>query len=46
MKVEKARNIVKTQARFRSAKAQSVKAGIKMRSGLRAGFGMGFTDKY
>jgi hypothetical protein len=46
MKVEKARNTVKTQVESRSAKTRPVKAGIKMRSGLRAGYGMGFTDKY
>ena len=45
MKAEKARNTLKTEVQSRSAKVQPVKAGIKMRSGLRAGFGMGFQDK-
>jgi len=46
MKTEKPRNTLKTQAQRRAAKSQSAKAGIKMRSGLRAGYLMGFTDMY
>ncbi len=46
MKTEKPRITLKTQALRRSAKSQSAKAGIKMRSGLRAGYLMGFMDKY
>ena len=54
MKTEKPRNTLKTQAQPRSAKSQSnkadikmAKAGIKTRSGLRAGYHlMGFTDMY
>ena len=44
MKTEKSRNTRKTQAGSRPAKGTAAKAGIKMRSGLRAGV-MGFTDK-
>jgi len=46
MKIEKPRNTLKTQAQPRSAKSQSAKTGIKIRSGLRAGYLMSFTDKY
>jgi len=46
MKTEKPRNTVKTRIQPRAAKSQSAKAGIKMRSGLRAGYLMGFTDMY
>ncbi len=45
MKTEKTRNTLKTQTQPRSAKSPSAKAGIRMRSGVRAGR-MGFTDKY
>ena len=37
MKIDKPRKTLKTQAQSRAAKTQPVKAGIKMRSGLRAG---------
>jgi hypothetical protein len=46
MKTEYLWNILKTRAQRRSAKSQSAKAGIKMRSGLSAGYLMGFMDKY
>ena len=47
MKTEKPRNTLKTQAQPRAAKSQSAKAGIKIRSGLRAGYHhMRFTDMY
>ena len=47
MKIEKPHPTLKTQAQLRAAKSQSVKAGIKIRSGLRAGYRhMGFTDMY
>jgi hypothetical protein len=46
MKTKKPRNTLKTQAQPRAAKTQSVKAGIKVRSGLRAGQLMSFTDMY
>ncbi len=45
MKIEKPRNTGKIQAQpRRSTKSQPTKAGIKLRSGLRAGYG--FTNKY
>jgi hypothetical protein len=47
MKTEKPRNTLKTQAQRRAAKSQSAKAGIKIRSGLRAGYRhMGFMEMY
>jgi hypothetical protein len=47
MKTEKPRKPFKTQAQPRAAKNQSAKAGIKIRSGLRAGYHqMGFMDMY
>jgi hypothetical protein len=47
MKTEKLRKTLKTQAQPRSAKSPSAKAGIKIRSRLRAGYHqMGFTDMY
>jgi hypothetical protein len=47
MKTGKPLKTLKTQAQPRSAKSQSAKAGIKIRSGLRAGYHhMGFTDMY
>ena len=47
MKTEKHRDTLKARVQPRSAKRQSAKAGIKMRSGLRAGgYRMGFTDMY
>jgi hypothetical protein len=47
MKTKKPRKPFKTQAQPRAAKSQSAKAGIKIRSGLRAGYRqMGFTDMY
>ena len=47
MKIEKPRNTLKTLAQPRAAKNQSAKAGIKIRSGLRAGYHqMGFTEMY
>ena len=45
MKSEKIQNTSKIQAKSRCAKAQTVKAGIKLQSGLRAGFGMGYTQR-
>ena len=46
MKTEKPRKILKTHAEPRAAKIRPVKAGIKIRAGLRAGHLMGFTDMY
>ena len=46
MKTKKPCKTLKTQAQPRAAKTQSAKAGIKVRSGLRAGYLMGFTDMY
>jgi hypothetical protein len=47
MKTKKPRKPIKTQAQPRAAKNQSAKAGIKIRSGLRAGYRqMGFMDMY
>ena len=46
MKTEKPRKTLKNQAQPHTAKTQSAKAGIKVRSGLRAGSLMGFTDMY
>ena len=47
MKIEKPRKTLKTQVQLRAAKNQSAKAGIKLRSGLRAGYHhMGFTEMY
>ena len=47
MKTEKPRHTLKTQVQPRTAKTQPVKAGIKIRSGLRAGYSqMGLTDMY
>jgi hypothetical protein len=47
MKTEKPRKTLKTQAQSRAAKSPSAKAGIKIRSGLRAGYHhMGFTEMY
>jgi hypothetical protein len=47
MKTEKPRSTLKPQAQPRAAKSQSAKAGIKIRSGLRAGYHqMGFMDMY
>ena len=45
MKIEETRNTPKTQVQPRSAQRQPAKTGIKMRSGLRAGYGMGFTQR-
>jgi hypothetical protein len=47
MKTKKPRKPSKTQAQSRAAKNQLAKAGIKLRSGLRAGYQqMGFMDMY
>jgi hypothetical protein len=47
MKIEKLRKTLKTQAQPRAAKSQSAKAGIRIRSGLRAGYRqMGFMEMY
>jgi len=47
MKTEKPRKTLKALAQPRAAKCLSAKAGIKIRSGLRAGYRhMGFTDMY
>jgi hypothetical protein len=47
MKTVKPRHTLKTQPQPRAAKSQPAKAGIKIRSGLRAGYHhMGFTDMY
>lgn len=46
MKTEKPRKIFKTRAQLRAAKIRPVKAGIRIRAGLRAGYLMGFTDMY
>jgi hypothetical protein len=46
MKTEKPRNTGNVQSRpRRSAKNQLTKAGMKLQSGLRAGY-MGFANKY
>lgn len=47
MKTEKPQKPLKAHAQPRAAKTQPAKAGIKIRSGLRAGYyQMGFTDMY
>jgi hypothetical protein len=47
MKTEKLRKALKTQAQPRAAKSQSAKAGIRIRSSLRAGYRqMGFMEMY
>jgi len=47
MKIEKPRKTLKTLAQPRAAKSQSAKAGLKIRSGLRAGYRhMGLMDMY
>jgi hypothetical protein len=47
MKTKKPRKPIKTQAQPSAAKNQLAKAGIKIRSALRAGYHqMGFMDMY
>ena len=47
MKIKKPRKSLKTLAQSRAAKSLSAKAGIKIRSGLRAGYRqMGFMEMY
>ncbi|NOQ14225.1 MAG: hypothetical protein GQ583_07080 [Methyloprofundus sp.] len=46
MKTEKTWNTPKTQAQPRSVKRQSAKAGIKLRSGVRAGDQIVFPDTF
>jgi hypothetical protein len=47
MKTEKPRKSLKTLAQSRVAKSQSAKAGLRIRSGLRAGYRhMGFMEMY
>jgi hypothetical protein len=47
MNTENPRKTLKTLAQLRAAKSQSAKAGLKIRSGLRAGYRqMGFMEMY
>jgi len=47
MKTEKPRKTLKALAQPRAAKSPSAKAGIRIRSGLRAGYRhMGFMEMY
>jgi hypothetical protein len=46
MQTEQARDIREHSAESRAAGAQWIKVGIELQSGLRAGSGSGFTNRY